>query len=106
MWPREDYHRLACRLGVVKREPVLNVFDFNQIERLRPEIAVPHPEPAHLGPGQVAPPSYIAGIVQERIANGAQKNVEPFLVIRLADTLFGEVEIGEDLLARVQPIPR
>lgn len=97
------------RLGLVivgEGERVAGVGDFQQVDRLGPQVAgTPTQDAADLAPGQCAAAGNIRGVVEKGIANGAQEDIDPFGLVGFAQTVVGEVEVVEDLLARIEPEP-
>ncbi len=108
--PGEDDDRLAVEAGrAVDREAerIARLVQLDEVDRLGPEVAVPVAEDgAHLGAGEGAALGDVVGPVEHGVANGAQEDVEPFLLVGFADALGGEVEVVEDLLCGVEAGPR
>src|SRR5262249_40793925 len=84
----------------------LAVFDLQQVDRLRPEIAEAITEDAlHFRPRQIAAKPAMRGIFARLIAKRAQIDVKPFGFVGFAQSFAGEVEIVKDALAGIKPGP-
>jgi len=90
---------LTERLGGLAGEGIARVDDLQHVDGLGPQASgAVAQDAAHLVAGQPAAHGNVFGIVEVRVFEGAQVDVEPFLLVGLAGPLAGEVEIGEDFL--------